>query len=655
MTNFVTHQFYPQSSSENPLEGPVKSRQVIYIQGFFPKGMDYYHKILGAELGVYADLYGLQATLSPLARQADFVGRCRIEVKRDGQSVVTDYDFLEWNDLIIESQHKNICETGFSSIKTFFVHIIDGSAAFMARTFWKYFLAWFLPYLLFAVAGFVLVKFLLAGAMLFTAAGAIVPLKKICLYLLGLFVLWKLNRLYWSSLMLRNFNAAAAFAKGHLPQLEKRIAVFADYIADVCRNSKADEILIVGHSFGTQIAAVAVAKASRSGAFDGLQGRAKLLTLGDATCHIGSLQGSGAKQLRHDVLHLASQDKLPWLLLYNSKDVLGFNTTDPPSALAALESKKRDVEDFRWPLMLDARFRDMVPRKDYEWLRWKFFHMHSQFIFAARLKNARYDYLRAVCGAQTLPLGAQRLSQKSKMAIARKKRQQLRADRIDAATQRWAEPIRSTGRRFRAWSSLLLADHGFLRPVYWNSAEIGAGAWRGPQPNPFHLRRLARQGLKTIVNLRGNTVYGSYALEKEAAEKLSLKLIDFQLYSGAAPHKEQIHALQKIFREAEKPMLLHCKSGADRSGLAAVLYLVLEENVPVKDALRELSFKYGHVKSGRTGILDLFFENYLRDNKKTPMPFMQWVDEVYDRQKLNSEFSKPTLLRTIVDLVIRRE
>lgn len=207
----------------------------------------------------------------------------------------------------------------------------------------------------------------------------------------------------------------------------------------------------------------------------------------------------------------------------------------------------------------------------------------------------------------------------------------------------------------KLWISMLFADHGGGRPIYWNSGEVTDDVWRGPQPNPFHIKRFARKGFKTLLNLRGRTVYGSYDLEKIYAEKYGLKMIDLPLYSGGAPRKEQIYALRDVFASLERPVIMHCKSGADRAGLAAALYLIIMKNVPVEVAAKQLSFSYGHIKSSKTGILDLFFEKYISDQQKRPMPFMQWVDEVYNPEELDAAFKRPSLMRTIIDVIIRRE
>jgi len=36
------------------------------------------------------------------------------------------------------------------------------------------------------------------------------------------------------------------------------------------------------------------------------------------------------------------------------------------------------------------------------------------------------------------------------------------------------------------------------------------------------------------------------------------------------------------------------------------------------------------VRQGKTGMLDFFFEDYIKYNKHTPIEFMDWLETVYD-------------------------
>lgn len=230
-----------------------------------------------------------------------------------------------------------------------------------------------------------------------------------------------------------------------------------------------------------------------------------------------------------------------------------------------------------------------------------------------------------------------------------------RAAQNARAKKRWSEPISGLGRRIGAWTSLLLLDHGILRPFYWNSARVTENLWRGPQPNPAHIGLLARRGLKTIVNLRGPTEYGSYALAREAATRRGIAFENIALGSRSAPRREDIHAIKAIFDRIAYPALVHCKSGADRAGLVSALYLVLKEGRPVEEAMAQLSLRYGHVRAGRTGILDAFFESYLAANRAEPIDFLTWLDTKYDREALDAGFRATRLGDLLVDRILRRE
>jgi len=128
-----------------------------------------------------------------------------------------------------------------------------------------------------------------------------------------------------------------------------------------------------------------------------------------------------------------------------------------------------------------------------------------------------------------------------------------------------------------SYLDMLLVDHGIFRFMYANSHRISEKAWRSAQPAPHQLRRFARAGIRTVVNLRGERECGSYYLERQACERFGMKLVNFQVRSRAAPTREELLGAKRLFEEVEYPMLMHCKSGADRAGLMSVLYRFLHE------------------------------------------------------------------------------
>ncbi len=193
------------------------------------------------------------------------------------------------------------------------------------------------------------------------------------------------------------------------------------------------------------------------------------------------------------------------------------------------------------------------------------------------------------------------------------------------------------GRR-RARLYFLLFDHAFLRIWWKNTHEIAPGAWRSNQPSPARLAEFRRMGIRAVLNLRGANAFAPYLFEREACEKEGLKLIDSSFQARALSSPEVLLSLLRIFETIEHPFVMHCKSGADRAGLASALYLMHIHGVPVSEARKQLSLKYVHVKAFQTGILDHMLEAYEKDNDETPMPVREWIETRYDPVRLTAEF-----------------
>jgi uncharacterized protein (TIGR01244 family) len=222
----------------------------------------------------------------------------------------------------------------------------------------------------------------------------------------------------------------------------------------------------------------------------------------------------------------------------------------------------------------------------------------------------------------------------------------LSAPRFDLTTP--------AGRR-EAETDLMWTDHGFLRAVYQNFHWIDADMARANQPSPKQVERYARMGIKTIINLRGESPTGYYALEKEACEANGIVMVNAPMGSREAPPKHRIHFAKQTFETIAYPALMHCKSGSDRAGIMAVLYLHFHRGMPIEQAIEQLSWKYLHVKAGKTGMLDFFFETYLQDNYARPMPFLQWVDEVYQPDEVRARFRASWWGTMLTEKLLKRE
>jgi protein tyrosine/serine phosphatase len=221
------------------------------------------------------------------------------------------------------------------------------------------------------------------------------------------------------------------------------------------------------------------------------------------------------------------------------------------------------------------------------------------------------------------------------------------ADRFDLSTP--------AGRR-RARHDLVWADHGFLRAAFSNFHWIEEGVMaRANQPSPKDIARYAQLGFKTILNLRGPSNTGYYALEREACERHGLAMIDVRMHSREPPSREQVRRAIEVFDTIAYPALMHCKSGADRAGAMAVLYKHFRMGARIEEAVEQLRLRYLHVKQGKTGMIDFFFDTYLEQSKASGKSFIDWVEQDYDHAKVKASFMGQWWANILVDRILKRE
>ena len=200
--------------------------------------------------------------------------------------------------------------------------------------------------------------------------------------------------------------------------------------------------------------------------------------------------------------------------------------------------------------------------------------------------------------------------------------------------------ISTPSARRRAKLHFHLVDHGILRTFWTNLFEIAPGVWRSNQPSPKRLDVYRKMGIKTVLNLRGQTSRSPYLFEEVACRELGLKLINHKLSARKLVGKKELLSLLDTFETIEKPFVMHCKSGADRAGLAAALYLLHIEGASIKEAKKQLSFKYIHLSHTQTGILDQILKAYAADTRDAPMPIRKWIEKRYDKKRLQNDFAQ---------------
>ena len=182
-------------------------------------------------------------------------------------------------------------------------------------------------------------------------------------------------------------------------------------------------------------------------------------------------------------------------------------------------------------------------------------------------------------------------------------------------------------------------DHGILRRRWHNFAQVAPGVYRSNHPNHKRFAAYADLGIKTVLNLRGQAKQPHYLFEVESCERLGLTLVNVQMAARRAPERRELLDLLDAFATMERPFLMHCKSGADRTGLAAAIYLMIYEGADIATARRQLSFRFVHIRRTSTGILDHFLDVYAARAAQSPITIDAWIRDEYDRDALTRSFA----------------
>ncbi|MBI4141652.1 tyrosine-protein phosphatase [Candidatus Woesearchaeota archaeon] len=141
--------------------------------------------------------------------------------------------------------------------------------------------------------------------------------------------------------------------------------------------------------------------------------------------------------------------------------------------------------------------------------------------------------------------------------------------------------------------------------------------------------KIKKYGIKTVVNLRGDSDKKWYQGEARVCFENNVVLYDVPLSARRLPTKKEVEQVLDVFEKGPYPMLIHCIAGADRSGLASALYRIHVKGEDANNADDELSLYYGHIAIPIVGTyaLDEFLILYKKSGAETIKEFLNMYDK----------------------------
>ena len=143
-----------------------------------------------------------------------------------------------------------------------------------------------------------------------------------------------------------------------------------------------------------------------------------------------------------------------------------------------------------------------------------------------------------------------------------------------------------------------------------NFQKVDDRVYRGAQPTDSGFKDLAQLGIKTVVDLRDIGEH-SQADEQRVVTALGMRYVSIPMHGMSTPKDDQVAAVQALFDDASNgPVFVHCKRGADRTGMVIAVYRISHDQWDNKKALSE-------AKSYGMSIFERAIQHYVMDYKPT--------------------------------------
>lgn len=387
----------------------VARRRVFYVPGYDPFRARRYRELYRSEAAQQSQISGYRVDVRP----GNTATSWRIRGEMDGATTLGKMDVLEWSDIVRQSMDGTIGGTYLALVRTAWTYASTGT---LRRLSWLakgpvlaaiYPVAMLLLQLAVAVfAGFWLGGTLGLGVeriagLVGIAADAtwLAVCTAVLKWVVGLPVALLILRWFKSKddqlfahYLMHDYAFAASCSGAYPVALEQRLREFRSTVATALA-SDVDEVLIVGHSSGAQLAVSLVADLLEEGQVPANGPTLSLLTLGQVIPMVSFLPR--ADRLRRDLNRLASEDHITWVDVSAPGDGCCFALSDPVAVSGVAPRGQR------WPLVISAAFSKTLSPERLKALKYRFFRLHFQYLCAFD-QPGDYDYFRITAGPMTL-------------------------------------------------------------------------------------------------------------------------------------------------------------------------------------------------------------------------------------------------------------
>lgn len=163
------------------------------------------------------------------------------------------------------------------------------------------------------------------------------------------------------------------------------------------------------------------------------------------------------------------------------------------------------------------------------------------------------------------------------------------------------------------WSILAIAQHSENKldttTGVNNFFRVNDSVYRSAQPSKKEFKTLELNGLRSVLNLRKNK-------NDSAKARGTTLLLEHQPLKTKMIDQQDIIAALRYLKNAEKPVLVHCWHGSDRTGVTVAAYRIVFEDWSKEDAIAEMRDGYGYHEKWYPNLIVLLQDldvNYVKD------------------------------------------
>ena len=126
-----------------------------------------------------------------------------------------------------------------------------------------------------------------------------------------------------------------------------------------------------------------------------------------------------------------------------------------------------------------------------------------------------------------------------------------------------------------------------------NFGQVSDSLFRGAQPSSAAYAALHDMGVAIVVNFRDEA--GEIEAEKQRVESAGMKYVNIPWKGSDEPSNAQVAQFLDLVRaNPNSKIFVHCKAGADRTGVMVAAYRIAVERKPVDDAVSEMHQYHYH-------------------------------------------------------------